>query len=73
MGLRLATGGVGLVLLLLATLGGVILREGPWNWAVAGAALVCLLEGVDFLLAAVRRGGSWPTPAYALMDFLIPG
>lgn len=72
-GLRVATGGVGLVLLLLAALGGVILREGPWSWGVAVSASICVLEGLDFLVAAVRRGGNWPTPAYALMNLIIPG
>ena len=72
-GLRIATGCIGLVLLVLAAVGGTILREGPWNWWVAGSSLICLMEGLDFFVAAIRQRGSWPTPAYFLMDFILPG
>ena len=71
---RISVGTIGLFLLLLAGLGVVVLREGPWNWWMATFVLLTLLEGIDFLSAALReKGGGWPTPAYFLIDLVIPG
>ncbi len=71
-GLRLATGLVGLILLLFAVLGTTLLVEGPWHWGLALGSLLFLLEGLDFVVAAMRHDGGWPTPATAFMNFLFP-
>ena len=70
--LRIAMALIGLVLLLLAGFCAVVLYEGPWNWWIAGFGILALLEAIDFLAAAFRRGGGWPTPAFFLLDLLTP-
>ena len=70
---RIAVGAIGLVLLLLAGMAGVLLHEGPWNWWIASFGLLAFLEGLDFVVAAVRERGGWPSPAYFLLDLVIPG
>ena len=72
-GQRISVGAIGVVLLIFAGVGVYLLREGPWSWWVASFTLLTLLEGIDFLSAAVREKGGWPTPAYFLIDLLIPG
>ena len=70
---RIAVGAIGIVLLVVAGVSLVLLREGPWSWWMATFALLSLLEAIDFLSAALREKGGWPTPAYFLIDLLIPG
>ena len=71
-GLRFAVGAIGVVLLLLAGLCAFALYEGPWSWWVASFGMLAFMEGIDFLVAAQRRGGGWPTPAFILVEFLTP-
>lgn len=70
--LRLAVGGLGLVFLGLAILGAFSLYADGWRWGVFALTFVAAFEAVDFLVAASRQRGSWPTLPFVLFDLLTP-
>jgi hypothetical protein len=72
-GLRLAVGAIGVILLALGGLAASALLTHGWRWWLALLALVCFVEAIDFLLAATRRRGGWPSGANLLLDALLPG
>lgn len=70
--LRISVGGLGIVFLAVAAFGAAALYARGWRWWLAILTLVSLVEAIDFLAAAFRRRGGWPTGANALLDLLLP-
>lgn len=70
MPLRLSVAGLGIIFIGLSAMATLTLWDTGWRWGHATFALVCAVEGIDFLVAASRHRGSWPIAPLFVLDLL---
>lgn len=70
MPLRLSVAGLGIVFISLSVIAAVTLRDTGWRWGHATFALICAVEGIDFVVAASRHRGAWPIAPFFVLDLL---
>ena len=68
--LRLSVAGLGVMFIGLSAMAAVTLRGTGWRWGHAAFALICAVEGIDFIVAASRHRGSWPIAPFFVLDLL---
>ena len=68
--LRISVAGLGLVLLGIAAMGAFTLWATGWRWGHGLIVFACLIEGIDFIVAASRHRGGWPAVPFLILDLL---